>query len=105
MTEQEDIWLYYILKEGNLKPLSYFVHVSLYLPDFDAFVWRLPLRTQANFQACFRWMSKCVIKRGQTKENLELNHMKNNVVMVKTCSSVFNYATSMSSRDCFESMF
>ena len=34
--------------------MSYFGHASLFLPDFDAFVSRLPKGTQANSQVCFR---------------------------------------------------
>ena len=37
---------------------GYFAHVSLdvslYLPDFDTFVWRLPSGNEANSQVCFR---------------------------------------------------
>ena len=30
--------------------MSYFGHASLFLPDFDVFVWRLPKETQDNSQ-------------------------------------------------------
>ena len=69
MTEQKDISPCYITKPGSLEPLNiiYFGHISLHLPDFDAFVWRLPSGNQANSQVFFRWMSKCMIKRGLRK--------------------------------------
>ena len=78
--------------------MSYFGHASLFLPDFDAFVLRLPKGTQANSQVCFRWMSKWWIN--EYRENLELYHTKKNAaennyyskvfVTVKTCSSFLN---------------
>ena len=78
--------------------MSYFGHASLFLPDFDAFVSRLPKGTQANSQVCFRWMSKWWIN--EYRENLELYHTKKNAaennyyskvfVTVKTCSSFLN---------------
>ena len=55
MTEQEDISsCYFTIKETWSRYISYFAHASLYLPDFDTFVWRLPSGTQANSQVCFR---------------------------------------------------
>ena len=59
MTEQEDISPCYITKRRNLKPLNKLCcYVSLYLPDFDASVWRLPWGTQASYQVCSRGMSQ-----------------------------------------------
>ena len=56
MTEQEDISSSDFTIEENWSrfKISYFGHASLFLPDFDAFVWRLPEGTQANSQVCFR---------------------------------------------------
>ena len=55
MTEQEDISSSYLtIEETWSRLISYFGHASLFLPDFDAFVWRLPKGTQANSQVCFR---------------------------------------------------
>ena len=56
MTEQEDISSSDFTIEENWSrfKISYFGHASLFLPDFDAFVWRLPKGTQANSQVCFR---------------------------------------------------
>ena len=68
MTKQEDISsCYFTIEETWGRKISYFGHAPLFLPDFDAFVWRLPIGTQANSQVCFRWMSKCVNKRGPGK--------------------------------------
>ena len=55
MTEQEDISsCYFTIEEAWSRYMSYFAHASLYLLDFDTFVWRLPSETQANSQVCFR---------------------------------------------------
>ena len=55
MTEQEDISsFYFTIEETWTRYIRYFAHASLYLPDFDTFVWRLPSGTQANSQVYFR---------------------------------------------------
>ena len=55
MTEQEDILSsYFTIVETWSVKLSYFGHASLFLPDFDAFAWRVPKGTQAKSQVCFR---------------------------------------------------
>ena len=115
MTEQEDISsCYFTIKETWSRYISYFAHASLYLPDFDTFVWRLPSGTQANPQVCFRWISKCVNKRRlgkfgarkiegpllrgtwkmmpQTTITIKIKVF----VTVKTCSSFLNYVSSTS---------
>ena len=47
--------LHYETRKLGTVNISYFGHASrIYLPDFDAFVWRLPSGTQTNSQVCFR---------------------------------------------------
>ena len=55
MTEQEDISSSYCaIEETWSRYISYFARASLYLTYFNTFDWRLPSRTQANSQVCFR---------------------------------------------------
>ena len=55
MTEQEDIsFSYFTIEETWSLGISYFCDAALFLPDFDAFVCRLPKGTQDNSQVCFR---------------------------------------------------
>ena len=56
MTKQEDVSSSYFTIEETWSrfEISYFGHALQFLPDFDAFVWRLPKRTQANSQVRFR---------------------------------------------------
>ena len=79
--------------------ISTFEPGLIYLPDFDALVWRLPSGTQAYSQVCFGWMSKCVIRRGLKKFGA-LPHKNNYLikffVCVKTCTSFLNNVSSTS---------
>ena len=103
MTEQEDILPCYITKRGNLEP-------SIFWSRFTIITGRC-FRLEAAFrnpsqnsQGCFRWNSKCAIKRGLRKfgaKHIKNNAAKNNCwikvfVTVKTCSSFLNYVSSTS---------
>ena len=52
ITDKEDISSSLVTLQS--RKLSYFGHASLYLPDFNVFVWRLPSGTLANSRVCFR---------------------------------------------------
>ena len=78
MTEQEDIsYCYFTIEETWSRKISYFGHASLFLRDFDAFVWRLPKWTQANSQVYV--LDECLnVWINEDRENLEVYHTKNN---------------------------
>ena len=77
MKEQEDISsFYFTIEETWRRYISYFAHPSLYSPDFDTFVRRLPSGTKPILRYV---LDKCLnVRINEDWGNLELYHMKNN---------------------------